>query len=359
MYEAQTFKSILERMLDRVPDNIDKRESSIIYDALAPAAVELANLYHELDVNYQLFFADTATGEYLTRRAAEHGVTRKPATAAVRLAKFLDEQGALVEVSVGSRLAAEGNAYRVTNRLALGQYELTSETTGVLGNQYFGAILPLDYIPSLATAELLDVIAPGQEEESDGALRARFMQAINEQPFGGNVADYRAKIGSFPGVGGVKVYPVWNGGGTVKVTIIDSNFDAPSSFLLQSVQETIDPPDTSGQGLGLAPIGHQVTVAGAQPVVIDIETTLTLQEGITLSQIEQEVQAIIAAYFLLLREAWAAESGIVVRVSQLESRILGISGVSDITSTFLNGESANIELQTDEIPIVGEVVLRG
>ena len=41
MYEALTFEAILERMLGRVDDSFDKREGSVIYDALAPAAVEL------------------------------------------------------------------------------------------------------------------------------------------------------------------------------------------------------------------------------------------------------------------------------------------------------------------------------
>ena len=41
MYENVTYEDILQRMLDRVPDSMDKREGSIIYDALAPAAVEL------------------------------------------------------------------------------------------------------------------------------------------------------------------------------------------------------------------------------------------------------------------------------------------------------------------------------
>lgn len=40
MYENVTYEDILQRMLDRVPDSMDKREGSIIYDALAPAAVE-------------------------------------------------------------------------------------------------------------------------------------------------------------------------------------------------------------------------------------------------------------------------------------------------------------------------------
>ena len=41
MYEDQTFDVILQRMLSRVPETMDKRESSPIYAALAPAAVEL------------------------------------------------------------------------------------------------------------------------------------------------------------------------------------------------------------------------------------------------------------------------------------------------------------------------------
>ena len=41
MYEEVTYEEILERMLERVPDDMDKREGSLIYDALAPAAIEL------------------------------------------------------------------------------------------------------------------------------------------------------------------------------------------------------------------------------------------------------------------------------------------------------------------------------
>lgn len=43
MYESITADALLARMLARVPDSIDKREGSIIYDALMPAAIELKN----------------------------------------------------------------------------------------------------------------------------------------------------------------------------------------------------------------------------------------------------------------------------------------------------------------------------
>ena len=53
MYEDQTFDVILQRMLSRVPETMDKRESSPIYAALAPAAVELTSMYIALTACWQ------------------------------------------------------------------------------------------------------------------------------------------------------------------------------------------------------------------------------------------------------------------------------------------------------------------
>ena len=69
MYEDIIYEDILERMLDHVPDDMDKREGSVIYDALAPAAIELQLMYLELDVILKETFADTASREFLLRRA--------------------------------------------------------------------------------------------------------------------------------------------------------------------------------------------------------------------------------------------------------------------------------------------------
>ena len=49
MYEHITYENIIARILARVPDSLDKREGSLIYDAIAPAAAEIQNLYIELD----------------------------------------------------------------------------------------------------------------------------------------------------------------------------------------------------------------------------------------------------------------------------------------------------------------------
>jgi len=357
MYEHQTYEAILQRMLDRVPNDIDKRPGSVIYDALAPAAAELAQLYAELDINYNLSFADTASGEYLSRRTAEFGIIRRSATRARREGRFYGAGDAPLDIPLGSRFSIEGVNYAAVSRIAAGVYTLECETAGTVGNQHFGALLPITFVPGLFRAELGAVLVPGEDEEDDEMLRQRFYEEISRPAFGGNVSDYKQKIGAIDGVGGVKVFPAWQGGGTVKCTIIASDWNAPPQQLIDDVQNTVDPPGSSGQGLGMAPIGHRVTIAGVQAVSIDVTTTVTLADGVTVGQVQGSIVEVIEAYLLGLRKGWAGQTQIVVRVALIEAAILGVPGVIDVTGTTLNGSAANVTLGPEEIPTMGSVTI--
>ena len=68
---AVSYEELMEKKLDRIDDRRDKRQVSLIYDALAPNAAETAQFYADLDLLADRTFADTAVGEDLTRRAAE------------------------------------------------------------------------------------------------------------------------------------------------------------------------------------------------------------------------------------------------------------------------------------------------
>ncbi|MGX4583375.1 baseplate J/gp47 family protein [Paenibacillus chitinolyticus] len=357
MYEDKTFDAIMAGMLTRLPDDMDKREGSIIYYALAPAAIYLAQAYADLDQERNLGDPATSTGEYLERKTAEYGVTREQRTKARKKGAFYADGDVPLDIPIGSRFTAQTMNFVAIERLQTGQFVMEAETAGSAANGVYGALIPIDYIPDLARAELTGEIVPGEDDETDDVLRERYFEAMNEQPFGGNIADYKVKIGHIPGIGGVRVFPAWRGGGTVRCVVITSDYGKPSADLVNELQTKIDPVENSGKGMGLAPIGHRVTMAGAADVKLDVETTITLASNTSIGQVQPEIEAVIEAYLFLLRKAWKDEERLIVRVSQIEARILSVAGITDIMGTKLNGVAENVELQSEEIPIKGAVTL--
>ncbi len=349
MYEHITYEAIMSRILARVPDTLDKREGSIIYDAVAPIAVEIQNLYIELDTILSQGFIDTAEGEYLEMRCAERGIFPTEATHAVMQGEFN------LDIPIGSRYSLGDYNYTAKERVSQGIYQLECETVGSEPNAAIGALTPIDYIDGLTSAVITKNLIPGEDREEEEHLRARYYDSLNAQAFGGNLADYREKTAALPGVGDCKVYPVWNGGGTVKVVVIDSNFAKPSDTLLSEVQIQIDPPQKQGQGYGLAPIGHVVTVAGVSEAPINIQSTITYQGEFGFNDLKTMIEETVDGYFLELAENWADEETLIVRISQIETRLLDLPGILDISGTRLNGSESNYTVPQDSIPVRGTI----
>ena len=351
MYEHMRYEDILQRMLDRVPNNMDKREGSIIYDALAPAAVELQNMYIELDTIMNESFADTASREYLIRRASERGITPEPATNAILKGVFTPTT---IDV-LGERFSHGKLNYVAIEKITDGEYKMQCETVGVDGNTNFGQMIPIEYIEGLETAKLTEILIPGEDEEDTEVFRERYLKSFESQAFGGNIADYKRKTNAIGGVGGVKVTPAWNGGGTVKLTIINSEFKVPSDELIEVVQNEIDPVGHSGEGMGFAPIGHVVTVTGVNSSAININCNITYQPGWDWESAKNYILSGIDQYLHELHKEWEESENLIVRISQLESKILACEGVLDISGTTLNGSSSNLSFDVNEIPIRGTV----
>lgn len=349
MYETMTYEVIMQQMLDRVPDSFDKREGSIIFDALAPAAAELAQMYIGLDVVLNQTFADTATEKYLDKRCAERGIVRKAATCAVVKGTFMPES---IDV-LGKRFSCGLYNYIVTEATeTAGVYLLECETCGEAPNAVTGRLIPIDYIPGLQSAEIEDPPEQGnygENAESDDSLRERYFENVRNQAFGGNIADYRAKVMAINGVGGVKVTPVWNGGGTVKLTVIASDDQNNDADLVRSVQETID---------AIAPIGHVVTVEGVKVRPIDIVTNITYETAETTWDFDSakgQIVEAVTAYFNELAKTWDEKDSLSVRISGIEQKILDCPGIIDVQHTKLDGSESNIYLEADEIPALGGI----
>lgn len=400
MYENETYEVILERMLNRVSEKLDKRPSSLIWDTHSATAIEFQILYIELEYLITNSYGDTAAREFLILLAKDRGLEPKKATHAILKGVFTPPS---VDV-LGQRFNIGEINYVVTAKIADGEYQVRCETAGEIGNQYLKTMIPMEYIDGLETATLTEVLIPGEDEEDTEVFRQRYFDSFNEQSFGGNRADYLSTVKSIDGVGSVKVERVWNSdivpanmipseavrawyenfiqteglsdsvkswltsvyinaqdkkltvGGTVHVVITDSDdYGEASSTLVNLVQETLDPEETAGEGYGLAPIGHVVSVESADPVTVDITTTVTFEEGYSWANCKTGIEEAVDAYLLELRKGWADMSQTIVRVSQVEAHILSVTGVVDITNTMLNGSVNNLTLTKYQIPSLGGV----
>lgn len=366
-FSQETYANLLKEMLDRIPDTYDKRDTSPIPTALGPAAWTFEGFYLSLNQVQQQAFIQTASGQSLDNLAAIGSLTRYPASAAVRLGVFN------VAVPIGSRFSTI-NGDRSINFIVTAatetsnQYQMTAETPGTIGNEYTGPILPISVIPGLTSAQITDILVPGDDTETDEELRDRLITALNERPFGGNIAAYRENILAIDGVGAVQVYPTWNGGGTVKCSILGADFLPASSTLVENVQNAIDPPPNQGLGLGLAPIGAQVTVVTPSQVSVAVGATLLLAAGTTLEQVQPLVEAALEAYLLTVRQGWdtnVSASGVAyaadVYVARVTAAIVGVTGVVNATNVTLNGGAEDISLTengtTQQVPVLGTVTL--
>lgn len=344
-----TYDCILNRMLSKIPKGLDIREGSIIYDALAPAAAELAQSYIEIDNIMNETFADTASFDFLARRALERGIKPYESTKAIFRADFN------MNIPLLSRFSLEDFNFLAIEKIDEHIYKLECESYGEKVNNSTGSLIPIAYIEGLTKAVLTELLIPGEDEEGTEGLRARYYASLSSQSFGGNITDYIEKTESIPGVGGCKIYPVWNGGGTVKIVVLSSQYKKPSTELIDKIQTLIDPTQSKGEGIGLAPIGHTVTVEGVAEHIINIHTNITCLKGYSFEDLENSIKDIINIYFLGLAKDWAETAEIIVRISQIETRILNIHGVLDIKDTRLNGVVSNIVLDKNFIPILGEI----
>ncbi|WP_394523008.1 baseplate J/gp47 family protein [Lacrimispora sp. JR3] len=353
MYEDMTYETIIGRMLDRVPNGLDKREGSLIYTALSAAAAEMQVMYIEFDTILKETFAETASRENLIRRAAERGMEPSPATNAVFKAVADPES---VTVELGQRFRLGIYYYTVTKIIGNGIYQLTCETAGTVGNRQVGRLVPVETISGLTSIELTDLLIPGEDEEDTEAFRKTYINSFMEKSFSGNRKDYLDKTNGIPGVGATKITRAWNGPSTVKLTILDSNYNKASDLLIQTVQDAMDPA-MSGNGDGLAPIDHVVTVDTAEEIKIQMKCTLEYESSYEEEDLKAQIKEAAESYLKELRASWEGlgDHGCVVRISQIEARILALEGIYDIKNTQINGAAENLELNKNQIPVYGGI----
>lgn len=334
---AETRDVIRERQLSILNTKYDKLTGTWTWETYQANAIEHENLQILLEDGLNQKFAGTADLEHLKVIAyGERGIVYKEATFATGTVKVTATIGATI--TIGDLFANELQQYEATETVILGStgiayVKVQCTVAGSIGNTPINTITQFPKtLTGINTVTNLIAITDGYEEEGRTSLLERYYLQVRQPSTSGNVNDYIRWATEVTGVGAVKVKPVWAGGGSVKIVILDSNRAVAS-------QELID--ETTAHIITQSPIGATVTVVTASELTINITCKITLTKDYTLLQATTDITKNINAYF---KETAFVDSNIYyAKVGNLIFNSVGVNNI-DYTTFNLNSSKNDIIL---------------
>lgn len=350
-FAMQYKDDIQARMVGEIEKVNDKAtiEGSFGRDLINANSVEFENAYAEMNLLIQAAFGTTAWGKYLTNIASEFGVDRKKATPSIGevtiigtantyvpiRSLFSTQDGSVVfETDSGVTLDAQGKA----------TVSVTSKSTGTAANVGVGTInhLPAS-IRGVSRVTNLEATHDGTDEETDDALRARYLAYVREPATSGNAYHYKHWALARSGVGDVKVIPLAKGPGTVRVLIIGSDKNACSDETIKSVKEYIE---------SVRPIGATVYVETPSYLTINVVATVyPLKKD---NGYESAIKSAIEKYFVQT----GFQNNAAVYIAQIGRIMLDTELLYYYSDLTINGVKTNISLTVDQLPRLGTLTLK-
>ena len=365
---SDTFEQIQQRILDRIPANIDKTEGEVTQTTVGPLSVELEQVYGSIDRALDEIFPDTQTRPFLVRDAeTRRGLAPFPATFCVAGAMLTGDfpEGSSL---IGTRYFSNDIPFIVTRQLtpeeiaALEEdkkynYEVTSEVAGQRGNRNSGALVPFENVPGLRTAVLVDIVSPGRDEETTEEFRTRYIDYLRGEAWGGNKLDYYWRISEKTDPGVVKVFRAEDRGGYFDILVLmnDDDYSLPSAAWLAELQAFVDPSDDPGGGSGIAGIGQKPIIMSPEDVTINVNIGFVEFTSGTWATHVDEITVAINEYLLEMRKRFFETREQTVFVSQILTRITNLGFIRDINSVTVNGSTNNVLLSEKQVPYLGTV----
>lgn len=345
-FEQQSTSDVLTRLKEdllKTNNTAAAVEGSFNGDMLTANSIEFAKAYNEMNLIIEAAFANTSWGDYLTMRAAEFGVIRKEATAAIVDLKIKGTAGSKIIKNSLFATASDIRFYTLNDAVISNNGYIITQAqcniVGTSGNVDANTITKIPYsIPGVQSVVNEQSAHDGYDEETDEALLGRYLLKVRTPATSGNVYHYKQWALSIAGVGQCKVLPLWNGNGTVKVIMVDDNNNTASDDLIKKVADYIE---------SVRPIGATVTVTSPVPFAINIEATI-IGSGDT-----DKVKETVNNYFK--NNGFGLEYVSVARIG----KTLLDSGITDYDYDTLkvNGSNEDITLNDDQLPVCGEVIL--
>lgn len=214
--ERPTYDEILQAQIKRCKEyfgeDIDTSEEAVLGKFIRIIVYDLAQAYEDLELTYYARFPNTASGINLDRLCPYAGITRNPATAAVRTVEITGKANATIKAGFlfSTTIDDESIDYYTLsdvtlNAIGQGTVNVMCTEAGIIGNVELGAITEITN-PSMNVDSVVDtaIVSIGTEAESDYNLRKRWLAAIGGGG-SGTAASIRSAILRIPNVESVTV----------------------------------------------------------------------------------------------------------------------------------------------------------
>ena len=353
MFDDRLQDIIMQEMMSEFGADVRTDEGSLAYNACAKIAEKLEEVYGDMDEINDNMLPSTQDDFHLIEYGSERGIDYQYATAPIVRGVFQQE------IEIGERFTCNDYTYEVIEKISGFEYRMQCDTEGVEANTNFGELTPIDYVDEYLGGRITEIIVAGKDDEDIEIYRSKVIESFKTTAFAGNKASYRKQIDELSMVGGCKPRRRTIDSKWINIYVIDADYNVPSDTLIQELQTMIDPVQTSGDGDGLAPIGHNVKVYAVGSRSVSVETTIAFDSGYSIDTSQSLIEKAVSDYLLGLRESWESRESdsTNVRISQIESAILTVDGVLDVSNTKINGSSENLVLDYITIPVFGGVIV--
>lgn len=356
--------TIHQKMMDMLPDDIDKTEAGFPWDFTRPTALIASELLeYYIPETLKLMFPQWSSGEFLDYLANMARLARKAPSFASVTIEITGEPGTIIAAGTVFATPATEEAESiefateeacVLNEEGIGDVIARAMIAGIKSNVNANTVtmmsVPVEGIISITNPEKA---TGGTDEESDDELRERILDA-NEQmddSYIGNESDYKRWAEAVAGIGTAIVVPEWNGPETVKIIVLDGNGEAANETLQKAVYNYIMSPESPLDRL--APPNTILTVSAPELVEIDYTIkSVELEDGYAQEEVLKDFKAGLAKYYKTVNSEGE------VKYNWVHSVLTNTPGVDDFEELLMNGGISNIEIKLDQYPNTKSVMVK-
>lgn len=343
MFEDKTYDNIKNFILENYNLNLAKMEGSFLNDIASASALNHANFYVVLENILNTAFIKDSFGENLDKRVAEFGVVRKKGERSAGFVTIRGKDGVVINHDVifsyaGRNFFVVEDTHEIIITDGAATVFIEAENTGEEYNLDQNVLFNFN-IEGIDRVSEFTLVKRGTNDESDDELKRRFFYLQRHKGTSGNVDDYINWALEVDGVKNVKVLPLWNGNGTVKVIVMTDNNRNVSEDVVSSAQEYID---------SKKPIGASVTVVTPTVVEINISATVEYSKNADKEYIKDSMRKISDRYLIDATEE--------VTYTKLMGILSSIDGVIDFKDFMVNKGIRNIKLGKEQIGSIGSIV---